>query len=101
MKYIEIGFGYRLHRLDAANWELEQWREPAPDSGGRVARERKAKWRRCGRYYQQLAPALSAVYELVLRDPSEDGAALAEAVGRAERVAAELAKVPDALKAVS
>lgn len=99
MKYVEIGFGYRLRRRDSANWELEQWR--AADPNHHRTKSAEPKWVPLGRYYQQLAPALSAVYELVLRDPSEDGAALAEAVGRAERVAAELAKVPDALKAVS
>ena len=25
MNYIHLGCGYRLHRLDSMNWELEHW----------------------------------------------------------------------------
>ncbi len=27
MKDIELGCGYRLHRRDRLNWELQEWRE--------------------------------------------------------------------------
>ena len=68
MKEIELGSGYRLVRRDAMNWELQQWREPAPDCGGRVAKSREAKLRGLGKYYQTLDSALHAAYELSLKD---------------------------------
>ena len=90
MEYIHLGCGYRLHRLDPMNWELEQWREPAKDSGGRVAKDRSPKWYRCGRYYQSLSAALRAVYELALRE--DDGASvdLEQALDRADGIKREL-----------
>lgn len=27
MNYINLGYGYRLHRRDSRNWELQQFRE--------------------------------------------------------------------------
>ena len=29
MEYIELGYGYRLHRRDSANWELQEFRKPS------------------------------------------------------------------------
>lgn len=90
MTYINLGCGYRLHRLDSMNWELEQWREPAKDSGGRVAKDRAPKWRRYGRYYQSISAAIAAVYELALRE--DDGASvdLGQALERADGIKREL-----------
>ena len=89
MKYIELGFGYRLYRRDAMNWELQEWREPAEDRGGRVAKSREASWRNCGRYYQTLDSALRAVYELAL-GKGDECLDLKAAMERAERIAATL-----------
>ena len=49
MEYIELGYGYRLHRRDSANWELQEFRKPsnkgfAKEHGGqkpKVVRLRK------------------------------------------------------------
>lgn len=27
MEYIELGYGYRLHRRDSQNWELQEFRK--------------------------------------------------------------------------
>lgn len=29
MEYIDFGYGYRLHRRDSANWELQEFRKPS------------------------------------------------------------------------
>lgn len=97
MREIELGLGYRLVRRDAMNWELQQWREPAPDCGGRVAKGREAKWRDCGKYYQTLGSALRAVYELALRE-GEECADLHAAMVEAERIAATLTANVNLLK---
>ena len=86
MKEIELGSGYRLVRRDAMNWELQQWREPAPDCGGRVAKSREAKWR-----------GLDAAYELSLRD-GDGRADLHAAMVEAERIAATLTTNVNLLK---
>lgn len=97
MKEIELGSGYRLVRRDAMNWELQQWREPAPDCGGRVAKSREAKWRGLGKYYQTLDSALHAAYELSLRD-GDGRADLHIAMVEAERIAATLTTNVNLLK---
>lgn len=97
MKDIDLGGGYRLHRSDSMNWELQQWREPAPDCGGRVAKSREAKWRGLGKYYQTLDSALHAAYELTLRNGDGD-ADLHAAMVEAERIAATLTTNVNLLK---
>lgn len=89
MREIELGLGYRLVRRDSMNWELQLWREPAPDCGGRVAKSREPKWRGLGKYYQTLDSALRTVYELSLRD-GDGRADLHAAMVEAERIAATL-----------
>lgn len=90
MKTINLGYGYRLRRLDSMNWELEHFHLPI--RYGKPTSD-KPKWIGLGKFYQQLDAAISAVYELVLREDGEDAADLAEALERAERIAANLKAV--------
>lgn len=92
MQDVELGGGYRLHRRDQMNWELQEWREPAKDSGGRIARSREASWRGLGKYYQTLGGALAAVFELRMRD-GDEATDLRGAMERAEEIRAELLSV--------
>lgn len=95
MQDIDVGGGYRLHRCDQMNWELMHWHEcngsnnPKRNSG-------KAKWNKCGRFYQTLDTALRAVYELVLRE-GDERVELCDALERAERIAATLNRKIDLL----
>lgn len=93
MKIINLGYGYRLYRRDSRNWELQQWREPSPDSGGRKSADKVAKWFNCGKFYQSLRAALLAVYELVLREDDGEAVDLEEALARAEEVEKSLKAV--------
>lgn len=92
MKIINLGYGYRLYRRDSRNWELQQWREPSPDSGGRKSTDKVAKWFNCGKFYQSLRAALLAVYELELRK-GDDAVDLEEALARAEEIEKSLKAV--------
>lgn len=89
MNYIHLGCGYRLHRLDSMNWELEHW-HASNGSNNPALNTGEEKWHRCGRYYQSLGAALAAVYELTLRD--DDGASvdLEQALDRADGIKREL-----------
>lgn len=86
MEIINLGYGYRLCRRDSRNWELQQWREPSPDSGGRKSADKVAKWFNCGKFYQSLRAALLAVYELVVRGDDGEAVDLEEALRRAEEI---------------
>lgn len=90
MQDIELGGGYRLHRRDRLNWELQEWR--VPDQGCNLTKHAEPRWRGLGRYYQTLGSALAAVFELRMRDG--DGCAdLRGAMERAEGIRAELMEV--------
>lgn len=93
MKIINLGYGYRLYRRDSRNWELQQWREPSPDSGGRKSADKVAKWFNCGKFYQSLKAALLAVYELVLREDDGEAVDLMDALARAEEIEKSLKAV--------
>lgn len=92
MKTIELGYGYRLNRVNDLNWALERFR-PADKvrAFGKDYRVTEG-WKPTGRYYQNLNHAIRSVYELVLRD-GDDAVDLAEALDRAEKIAATLGGV--------
>lgn len=87
MKDIELGGGYRLHRRDELNWELQEWREP--DQSCRFTRSTEPRWYGLGKYYQTLGVALAAVFELRMRD-GDEATDLRGAMERAEEIRAEL-----------
>lgn len=87
MREIELGFGYKLKRLDAMNWQLWKFREP--NRGNGRAKSAEIKWMPCGKYYQTLDSALHAVYELVLKEGDECHG-LEDALTEAARIAATL-----------
>lgn len=93
MKIINLGYGYRLYRRDSRNWELQQWREPSPDSGSRKSADKVTKWFNCGKFYQSLRAALLAVYELVLREDDGEAVDLKDALARAEEIEKSLKAV--------
>lgn len=93
MKIIDLGYGYRLYRRDSRNWELQQWREPSPDSGSRKSADKTAKWFNCGKFYQTLRAALLAVYELVLREDDGEAVDLVDALARAKEIEKSLKAV--------
>lgn len=97
MKTIELGHGYRLVRCDSRNWELEEFRAPAKSEVAGRAIEQKPRWYGCGSYFQRLDAALAHVYEHALRDGGEDAETLAEALERAEGIAASLRSVQTSL----
>ena len=86
-----ITFGrYRLRRYDSRNLVLEEYREPAPDSGARRSGDKSPKWRSCDRYFQSLGHALRYAYdrELIADDGEYD---VEGAIARAEEIAERLA----------
>lgn len=87
MNYIHLGCGYRLHRRDHMNWELQEWRKPVDCH---LTKSTEPRWRNCGKYYQSISAAISAVYELALRE--DDGASvdLGQALDRADGIKREL-----------
>lgn len=87
MEYIHLGCGYRLHRRDSMNWELQEWRKPADCN---LTRSTDPKWHNCGKYYQSLSAALRAVYELSLREDDGGIADLEQALDRADGIKREL-----------
>lgn len=87
MKDIELGGGYRLHRRDSMNWELQHWHGADPNH--HLTKTTAPKWKSCGKYYQTLGGALAAVFELRMRDGDECGD-LGDAMERAEAIRAEL-----------
>ncbi len=90
MKTIELGYNYRLRSYDSLNWGLEHFHLPVfhgkPTSN-------KPKWIRTGHYYQKLGAALSAVYEMVLREDDGEAVDLEEALARAKEIEKSLKAV--------
>lgn len=87
MRDIELGGGYRLHRLDSMNWELQHWH--GADPSNHKTKSTAPKWNRLGKYYQTLGGAFAAVFELRMRDGDECGS-MRDAMERAEEIRAEL-----------
>lgn len=87
MQNIDVGGGYRLHRRDQMNWELERWHGADPNHPWTL--DAAPRWHGCGRFYQTLGGALAAVFELRMRDGDECGE-LHDAMERAEEIRAEL-----------
>lgn len=92
MKYINLGYGYRLHRRDKRNWELQQFKKIGPNNNPK-AEIGASKWRDCGKSYQSLRAALLAVYELVLREDDGEAVDLVDALARAEEIEKSLKTV--------
>lgn len=90
MKTIELGYNYRLKRLDSMNWELEHFHLPV--FHGKPTSD-KPKWIRTGHFYQKLSAALLAVYELVLREDDGEAVDLMDALARAEEIEKSLKAV--------
>lgn len=99
MNYIHLDCGYRLHRLDSMNWELEHW-HASNRSNNPSLNTGEEKWHRCGRYYQSLSAALAAVYELTLREDDGCIADLKQALDRADEIKRELLDATVDLKEV-
>ena len=92
MEYINLGYGYRLHRRDLRNWELQRFREIKQGNNPK-ARSGVSEWFNCGKFYQSLRAALLAVYELVLREDDGEAVDLEEALRRAEEIEKSLKAV--------
>lgn len=90
MQDIELGGGYRIHRLDPMNWELQHWHGADPRNNKTKSTE--PKWHRLGKYYQTLGGALAAVFELRMSD-GDEATDLRGAMERAEAIRAELLSV--------
>ena len=84
---IDLGGSYRLAVMDERNWKLQHLHVPASNNG-RGGTE--AKWHDTGNYFQQLGAALAFVFERRMREEGEPDEALADAMGRAERIRDEL-----------
>jgi hypothetical protein len=92
MNYINLGYGYRLHRRDSRNWELQRFREIKQNNNPK-ARIGVSEWSGCGKFYQSLRAALLAVYELVLHEDDGKAVDLEEALKRAEEIEKSLKAV--------
>lgn len=92
MNYINLGYGYRLHRRDSRNWELQEFRKIKPNNNPK-AEVGEEKWHKCGKFYQSLRAAMLAVYELVLREDDGEAVDLEEALRRAEEIERSLKAV--------
>lgn len=90
MQGIELGGGYRIHRLDPINWELQH--RHGADPRNNKTKSTEPKWHRLGKYYQTLGGALAAVFELRMRD-GDEATDLRGAMERAEEICAELLSV--------
>lgn len=86
-KRIELGGGYRLIVHDALNWKLQHWHVAASNNGRGGGH---AKWHDTGNFFQTLGSALAFVFERRTREEGGPDEALADAMGRAERVRDEL-----------
>ena len=93
MEYIEFGYGYRLHRRDSANWELQEFRNPSNRGFAKDMEDKTPKWCNCGKFYQSLSVALLAVYGLVLRKDEEGALQIMDALDRAEKIERDLKAV--------
>ena len=94
MKYINLGHGDRIKRRDDMNWELERLRPAGTVEAFGRTHEVADKWKPMGKYFQRLDTAVSAAYELALRDGDEavdlgDALALAEGIAASMRGAAD------------
>ena len=85
---INLGCGYRMRRLDARNWTLDQLR--APDPSHRFTKDTTPKWHRIESYFQSLDQGLRWCYEHELLKDTDDEVSLKEALDRAETLAREL-----------
>ena len=92
MNYINIGYGYRLHRRNSRNLELQRFRE-IKQSDNPKARSGVSEWFNCGKFYQSLNAAPLAVYELVLREDDGEAVDLMDALARAEEIEKSLKAV--------
>lgn len=93
MEYIEFGYGYRLHRRDSANWELQEFRKPSSKGFAKNTEDKSPKWCDCGMFFQSLSAALTAVYGLVLRKDEEGALQIMQALDRAEKIERDLKAV--------
>lgn len=92
MKEINLGYGYKIKRLDSRNWELWHYHETKKGNGRKGCKVGEEKWHKCGKYYQELRAALLAVYEMELRK-GNDAVDLEEALARAEEIERSLKAV--------
>ena len=92
MDYIEFGYGYRLHRRDSQNWELQEFRKPSNKGFAKNMEDKSPKWCDCGKFYQSLSQALLAVYGLVLRKDEEGAFQIMQALDRAEKIERDLSR---------
>lgn len=90
MEYIDLGYGYRLHRRDSANWELQELRKPSNKGFAKNMKDRSPKWCDCGKFFQSLSAALLAVYELLLRNGDEGAVQIRDALCQAEKIERDL-----------
>ena len=93
MEYIDFGYGYRLHRRDSANWELQEFRKPSNKGFAKNMEDRRPKWCNCGKFFQSLSAALAVVYGLVLRKDEEGAFQIMQALDRAEKIERDLKAV--------
>lgn len=93
MQYIDFGYGYRLHRRDSANWELQEFRKPSNKGFAKNMEEKSPKWCDCGKFFQSLSAALTVVYGLVLRKDEEGAFQIMQALDRAEKIERDLKAV--------
>lgn len=93
MNYINLGYGYRLHRRDSRNWGLQRFRE-IKQSNNPKARSGVSERFNCGKFYQSLMAALLAVYEPVLREDDGEAVDLKDAQASAEEIEKSLKAVP-------
>lgn len=86
---IMLGRNYRMRRLDARNWTLDQLR--APDPNHRFTKDTTPKWHRIEAYFQSLDQGLRWCYEHeLLSGTGDDEVSLKEALDRAEALSREL-----------
>lgn len=85
---INLGCGYRMRRLDARNWTLDQLRTPDPNH--RFTKDTTPKWHRIESYFQSLDQGLRWCYEHELLKGTDAEVSLKEALDRAEALAREL-----------
>lgn len=90
MEYIELGYGYRLHRRDSANWELQELRKPSNKGFAKDMKDKSPKWCNCGKFYQSLSAALLTVYELLLRNGDEGAVQIRDALIQAKKIESDL-----------
>lgn len=60
MQYIDFGYGYRLHRRDSANWELQEFRKPSNKGFAKNMEDKSPKWCDCGKFFQTIRSSQSS-----------------------------------------